>query len=757
MDGDLYKNLSTFDASIMEWPVFKYRFETFLESKELLHIAHHETDDVTQGIAEEEAKERRKNRKVNDAKVRSYLIGKLSEDVLNIVRTCKTAYEMFQTLNTQYQSTSTASSIARLDALLDMEYKTGSDISSHIGRINSTIAQLKDGGQLDIDKLHVVILLRSMPKSKEWDSTITALKMIEEGSLTKEKVARSLTEKARELSMEKTSETQGGAFYAGDPRKIACWGCGQEGVTQRNCRVCQKKYKPNRYPQNGQDRRGPPRHDQQGSSANFAFMTQEELSEMKDNWYIDSGATRHYTNDISCLKNVRMIQDSLRVADKSKIEIHAVGDIVLNVKVGDSRTQQVTLHDVYYAPKIAANLLSDGVLDRKGLRMTRNNGQMVYRNMEGKFIFKAEIDEMNLFPLQAKVMRNNVCMAEVKMDKGSLWHRRMGHISDESLMKLAKGNIVIGEVSYEENKDKCEICALSKANRRPFKTSTNPRAKHPLDLVHIDILEIEQSSRLGETHALVMIDDYSDAKFVFPLKKKSDAVTSLKLWLPWAERMADRNLKCIRSDNARELKFGEMQRFLEEIGVEQQFSTPYEHEQNGKAERANRTILEKARSMLIGSGLHKRYWRDALLCAAFVANRTPVRGEESTPIEKFTGIKPDVSKIRVFGCKCWARKRTKDITGGRKLDERSTPCRFLGYTQGGHSYLVESLENGKVFESTNITHFEEFVSTENGLQGEKERLAKPSFSTDFEDVVSEATEEPGEENCKGQVCTLSEL
>jgi transposase InsO family protein len=382
-------------------------------------------------------------------------------------------------------------------------------------------------------------------------------------------------------------------------------------------------------------------------SKNYAFLA--KYSGLQNNeWYIDSGATRHYTKDLKSLRNVKPVDDSLTVANGEKLKITAIGDVLFDMKLRYGRSHTVLIRDVHYAPEISSNLISEGVLDDKDLEMNRKKGVMTYRDERGNFVFTAVKDEMKLWPVNGEVVREKKCMAEVVMGRGSLWHRRMGHIGDEALEKLARNGIVHGKVEFESNKDKCEICALSKAPRRTFESSKNPKARHPMDIVHIDLIEVENTSRCNEIYALVMVDDCSGAKFAYPLVKKSDAVNALRNWLPWAERVADRKLKCLRSDNARELKFGEMQQFLDGLGVERQFSQAYEHEQNGKVERANRTIMDKARSMLIDSQLEKQYWRDALTSAVFVANRTPSKNQSLTPIELFTGIKPDISRIRVL-------------------------------------------------------------------------------------------------------------
>jgi hypothetical protein len=152
--------------------------------------------------------------------------------------------------------------------------------------------------------------------------------------------------------------------------------------------------------------------------------------------------------------------------------------------------------------------------------------------------------------------------------------------------------------------------------------------------------------------------------------------------------MCDRKLKCIRTDNAGELSGGELKQYLDEIGVFTEETLPYEHEQNGAAERANRTLEDKARCMLFDAGLPVKYWADAIRTAAYVASRSPVKGEKLTPVELFSGIKPDLSNIRIFGSVCYARKPVKDVIGSNKFEPRGERCRMIGYAQGGHSYVL---------------------------------------------------------------------
>jgi len=210
--SDLYKALPTFDASVGKWPAFYFKLKVHLKGRELLHIIERESDPIVVGETAEEKKTREaqaSTRKQDDAKVRGMIVNKLSDDILPLVVDQPTAYKMVERLKSQYQSTSAASALSRLDRLLDMEFKTGQEISSHIGAVNGIINQIRDAGGLDLDKLHVVVLLRSMPKTPEWTTVISALKAQEESTLTKEKVARTLTETANETGSKNEGSLKG--------------------------------------------------------------------------------------------------------------------------------------------------------------------------------------------------------------------------------------------------------------------------------------------------------------------------------------------------------------------------------------------------------------------------------------------------------------------------------------------------------------------------------------------------------------------
>ena len=117
----------------------------------------------------------------------------------------------------------------------------------------------------------------------------------------------------------------------------------------------------------------------------------------------------------------------------------------------------------------------------------------------------------------------------------------------------------------------------------------------------------------------------------------------------------------IRSDNGGEFLSTEFTKALEEAGIQRQLAAPYAHQQNGKAEHAIQTIEGRSLAMLEATGLPLTLWGEAVLTAAYLWNRTESVAllPGMTSYEVVNGKKPDLSHLRVFGARCWARIPTE--------------------------------------------------------------------------------------------------
>ncbi|GJW12717.1 putative ribonuclease H-like domain-containing protein [Tanacetum coccineum] len=154
-------------------------------------------------------------------------------------------------------------------------------------------------------------------------------------------------------------------------------------------------------------------------------------------------------------------------------------------------------------------------------------------------------------------------------DESKLWHRRLGHLNFKTMNKLVKENLVRGLPSkLFENDQTCVACQKGKQHRASFVT-----------------------------------DDYSRFTWVFFLATKDETSGILKSFITGIENLVDHKVKVIRCDNGTEFKNREMNQFCEMKGILRQFSVARTPQQNGVAERRNRTLIEAARTMLADSKL----------------------------------------------------------------------------------------------------------------------------------------------------------
>ena len=117
----------------------------------------------------------------------------------------------------------------------------------------------------------------------------------------------------------------------------------------------------------------------------------------------------------------------------------------------------------------------------------------------------------------------------------------------------------------------------------------------------------------------------------------------------------NQKLKILRTDNGGEYGYAEFQSYLKKEGVRHELTVPKTPEQNGVAERMNRILVESVRAMLADARLPHRFWAEALSTAVYLRNRSPTMAVKGmTPFEAWTGEKPNVEHLRVFGCAAYA-------------------------------------------------------------------------------------------------------
>ena len=213
---------------------------------------------------------------------------------------------------------------------------------------------------------------------------------------------------------------------------------------------------------------------------------------------------------------------------------------------------------------------------------------------------------------------------------------------------------------------------------RQINKVSSREAKAPLGLLHVDIVgPLEAASIDDSKYYLTVVDDYSRFVTVVPLNSRGLAVGRLLYFVEHTQRLLGRTVHTIRTDN--EFSTAAFTSFCQSEGIKHERSVPYESHQNGVAERWQRTITAKARTLLIDANAPDYLWSEAAMCAAYLLNLLPARGSKGSecPYKMFYGRKPKVDHLKVFGCAAYGLIPTQ--IRNTNFGGTSDLCVMVGY------------------------------------------------------------------------------
>ena len=314
------------------------------------------------------------------------------------------------------------------------------------------------------------------------------------------------------------------------------------------------------------------------------------------------------------------------------------------------------------------------------------------------------------------------------------------------MKKLANEQLVNG-LNRDDVSDElefCESCVQGKIHRTPFPTIGGKRAEVPLGLVHSDVCgKINSKSLSGAEYFLTFVDDKTRYVWVYILKYKSQVFKCFQEWKAMVERSTGHKLIALRTDNGGEYTSTEFQSYLKKEGIKHELTVPRSPEQNGIAECLNRTLVESVRSMLVGAHLPQMFWAEALATAVYLKNRSPTKAlNEFTPYEAWSGVKPTVNHLKVFGCAAYAHISKEER---RKLDSKAKKCILLGYGTDIKGYRLYSPQERKVFYSRDVVFDEDNCSGLEKEQSEEDKVDK-LIEIDLSEQTPEDTEEVANED-----------
>jgi transposase InsO family protein len=246
---------------------------------------------------------------------------------------------------------------------------------------------------------------------------------------------------------------------------------------------------------------------------------------------------------------------------------------------------------------------------------------------------------------------------------------------------MEKQNLIAGLPKFGTKKvmsEVCEACQLGKQARHPFPAQTIHVSSKPLEMIHSDVSTTKTKSIGGCKYYMGFINDHTRKVWIYFMKHKGEVFQHFLNFKTMVEKEKGVSIKCLRSDGGGEYFSNEFSEYLKEHGIQRKYSCGYSPHQNGVVERKNKHIAEIARAMLNEKNLPNYFWAEAVTTVVYIMNRTPtVIVHGMTSKEKFTGKKPDVSHLRVFGCITYMHVPDEKIS---KLDPKADKCIFIGYS-----------------------------------------------------------------------------
>ena len=474
-----------------------------------------------------------------------------------------------------------------------------------------------------------------------------------------------------------------------------------------------------------------------------------EMREMKNVWGIDSMANGHSTTDLALLHDVRRVKNPPTVHGMTgQIRLELEGTVRLEVKSVDGRKGTLTVHNVFYNPVGVCNNLSEAILEAEGIK--RVTGGIKLR--EGFILpFHAASGEMKLKlveaePTRAKmdtthkptrggepVRRNDehVIVSNAAVSS-KLWHRRLNHssVSLKRLQQKVKGLQWVESEGDSPATAECRACEIGKHRKKSIPRKLQQAVAFG-DRVYVDTSGRMPRGGSGHEYAQIVIDDHSRYSMLGVMSNKSDVHLVVKSWIDKFGPMGR-----MRFDNAKENLFGAMGDLRNQYNIAMEATCAYTPEQNGVAER-RLTVIEAAGMAYCDQAElpYEEFWPYAWLAANYVQNRIPSQTTGQTPYFRRTGKDPDVSHLRVFGCRAYAhinKERRK------KAEPKSVEGIFLGYADE-RGYVIWDPRTG-------TTHITKRASFHEGIPGGSllRKVRGQSLASDMEAEATTVTESGGD-------------
>ncbi|GJW52157.1 reverse transcriptase domain-containing protein [Tanacetum coccineum] len=406
-----------------------------------------------------------------------------------------------------------------------------------------------------------------------------------------------------------------------------------------------------------------------------------QQKEYKEKGVIDSGCSRHMTGNRCYLTEYEDYDGGFVSFGDGKGRISGKGKI---------KTRTLDFDNVYFCKELKLLFSVSKYVKKNNVLFT--DTECLVLSSDFKLLDESQVllrvpRKDNIYSVDLKSVvptKGLTCLfAKATIDESNLWHRSMIFENDHSCVACQKG---------KQHKASCKAKLVNSISK-------------PLHMLHMDLFgPINVKSLMKKSYCLVVTDDFSRFSWVFFLATKNETSEILKTFITEIENQLDHKVKVIRCDNGTEFKNSVMNQFCEMKRIKREFSVARTPQQNGVAERRNRTLIEAARIMLVDSKLPTTFWAEAVNTACYVLNRVLIiKPHNKTPYELIRGRPPLIDFMKPFGCPVTILN-TRDHLG--KFEGKSDESDFYWFSDVHNAMRVFNKRTRIVEETLNVRFLE---------------------------------------------------
>ncbi|UYV84554.1 hypothetical protein LAZ67_X002600, partial [Cordylochernes scorpioides] len=582
------------------------------------------------------------NWKSKDVKARMLLSQAIELKFLQPLMNCTSASQMWQKLLAIHEQKSEFTIGLLWQQFFDARL-TSETISDYIAKIENISAQISQMGGTITEDQKVAKILNTLPSSMRY--FVAAWESLDPKAQTLNNLtARLLIEETRNQQSGSSKQDEALLHRQARTKPKDTQRSFQDAKKNTKCHYCHKIGHWSRECRKrlaNEKNKSKNLHDSKGSSSDYGLILCDNQVEPNDIWYADSGASCSMTFRREWFKTYTPFTSDhpIYLGDNSTLLAEGMGDIEIQAYV-DGGWYNTYIRNVFYSPQLKKNLYSLSTSTRRGFNVIIKHDKLqIFMENDLKAV---GVRHDGLYRMLFKVTSSSQGYFTSE-NKLQLWHERLAHLPVATLLEMATKGLVDGLQPQDLEGDFffCEGCQLGKAHRKSC---------YPSD---------------GKNYQL------------------------------------GNKIKVLRTDNTLEFKSDNFADLCKRFGIIHEFTAPYVHEQIGRIERDNRTIVEAARSMLNSRILPGFFWAEACNTATYILNRSATKQTPgTTPYELFFGTKPNVANYKIFGCNAYMHIPKENR---KKWDNKSIKLMFLGYENTSKNFRLWDWKTRKIRISKDVT------------------------------------------------------